>query len=191
MTDEEGKMRKMNFALVVACVGLAMTSGCVAPRPDGVESPHVVDRIENASAYCSRHALFGKAFEFVRSHDLRRLPVGRYEIAGADCYAMMQEIPLKSVAEGRYEFHRDYFDIQLPVDGEETYGLVETPNSVLDAARWDEKDILFFDAPMKTVTVRPGEFVMLAPLTGAHAPCLTEGGPRKVRKLVIKVRAAR
>ena len=154
-------------------------------------SPHIVDRLENASRYYSQNDLFEQAFEFVRSHDLKNLAVGRYEIAGDDCYAMVQEPMLKPVSEGRYELHKDYFDIQLPIDGEEVYGLVETPDSVLDAAEWKGKDILFFDAPMKIVTVRPGEFAILVPLKGAHAPCLTDCEPHKLKKLVIKVKAGR
>ena len=174
----------------VAVFGLLALAGCRMTE-GGKTRPHVVDRLENASRHYSENGLFEQAFEFVRGHDLKNLAVGRYEIAGDDCYAMVQEAALKPVAEGRYELHRDYFDIQLPIDGEEVYGLVETPDSVLDAAEWKGKDILFFDAPMKTVTVRPGEFAILAPLKGAHAPCLTDGEPHKLKKLVIKVKAGR
>lgn len=150
---------------------------------------HVVDRLENASRYCSGNKLFERAFEFVRTHDLATLPVGRYEIVGDDCYAMVQEPMLKPLSEGRYELHREYFDIQVPISCEEVFGLVETPSDILAAATWDGRDILFFDAPMNPVTVKPGEFVILAPLTGAHAPCLTARTPQKLKKLVIKVRA--
>ena len=174
--------------LMVAVFGLLSLTGC--RMTDGEEmGPHIVDQLENASRYYSLNGLFEQAFEFVRSHDLKNLAIGRYEIVGDDCYAMVQEPVLKPASEGRYELHKDYFDIQLPIDGEEVYGLVATPDSVLDAAEWKGKDILFFDAPMETVTVRPGEFAILAPLKGAHAPCLTDGEPQKLKKLVIKVRA--
>ena len=176
--------------LTVAVFGLLAFTGCRMPDGEKI-TPHIVDRLENASRYYSLNGLFKQAFEFVRSHNLNNLAVGRYEIVGNDCYAMVQEPVLKPAAEGRYELHKDYFDIQIPIDGEEVYGLVETPDSVLDAAEWKGKDILFFEAQMKPVIVRPGEFAILAPLKGAHAPCLTDGEPHKVKKLVIKVKAGR
>lgn len=151
----------------------------------------MIDRVENASRYYSMNSLFRRAFEFIQTHDLATLPVGRYDIVEDDCYAMVQEPILKPLSEGRYEIHRDYFDIQVPIGGEETFGLVETPSDILDAAKWGEGGTLFFDAPIRPVTIKPGQFVILAPLKGAHAPCLTDGVPRKVKKLVIKVRAER
>ena len=39
--------------------------------------------------------------------------------------------------------------------------------------------------------LKPGEFAIFFPEKGAHAPGLSSDGPRKIRKLVIKVRDGR
>ena len=175
----------MIFSLALAVV---MVVGC-GTFDAAAEKQHIVDKVENASRYYSRNPFFEKAFEFVRTHDLNRLAIGRYEIAGADCYAFVQEASLKTVADiGRYEAHRKYIDIQMPLDGNEVFGLADTPDEVIANAPWAKKDIVFFNAPMNKVTVKPGEFAMFFPSKGGHAPGLTEGAPCKIRKLVIKVR---
>ena len=154
---------------------------------DGGEA-FVHDRIENASRHFAGDGLLERAFDFIRAHDLASLPTGRYEIVGDDCYALLQDVDLKPVAEGRLELHRDYIDIQAPVSGPETFGLAHPSPRMLSASRWDGRDIVFFDAPRETVTVRPGEFIVFFPLRDAHAPCLTDGPSRRIRKLVVKVR---
>ena len=45
------------------------------------------------------------------------------------------------------------------------------------------------DVRTKPVTLKPGEFAVFLPPCGAHVPCTSLTGPRKIRKLVIKVRA--
>lgn len=189
------KIQFMNAAFALC----AVTAGCggfdKSGKPvaadgrsdDGEAIVH--DRIDQAPRHFARNRLLKQAFDFIRTHDLASVPIGRYAIAGDDCYALVQELDLKPLAEGRLELHRDYIDIQLPIDGSETFGLANPPPRVLSEARWDGRDIVFFDAPMKTVTVKPGEFIMMFPLRGAHAPCLTDGPSRRIRKLVIKVRA--
>ena len=38
-------------------------------------------------------------------------------------------------------------------------------------------------------TVKPGEFAVFMPPRGAHAPCLSLDGPRRIRTVVVKVLA--
>lgn len=157
--------------------------------PDG-GAAFAVGRLADAPRLVARHPRLKPAFDFIAAHDLSALPAGRYGIAGDDGYALVQEVELKPVADGRLELHRDYVDIQVPLDGPETFGLAAVSPPAFAAADWDARDVVFLDAPKETVTVRPGEFVLLFPLRGAHAPCLTDGLRRRIRKLVVKVRAA-
>ena len=50
-----------------------------------------------------------------------------------------------------------------------------------------EKDIGFYEQPMDVVVVNPGEFMMFRPPYGAHGPSCSIDGPRRIRKIVIKV----
>jgi len=131
---------------------------------------------------------FAKAVAFLRRQDLKSLPNGRYELDGDNAYAMVQETTLKTWGAGRPEVHRVYFDIQVPLTGEETIGL----GTFDPAARGEfdeEKDIGFYDEiALEPVVVHPGEFAVLYPETCAHAPCCADEGGDVIRKIVIKVR---
>ena len=44
----------------------------------------VVDRLENIEKYASLNPLFAQAIEFLKSHDLNALEVGKTELKGKD-----------------------------------------------------------------------------------------------------------
>ena len=124
----------------------------------------------------------------MRRPDLAELPCGRYEIDGSNCWAMVQEASLKRFAEeNRYEVHRAFIDIQAPITGSETIGVMEPDPKVFDGFN-AEKDYVLFWAKGEPWTLKPGEFAIFFPEKGAHAPGLSPDGPRTIRKLVVKVR---
>ena len=155
----------------------------------GEEGVYVRDSLKRIGEYAKFGKNFGEAVAFLGRADLRNLPNGRYELSGDDAYAMVQEATLKPWGTGRPEVHHEYFDIQIPLSGEEIVGVGKfdpaTPGDFDD-----EKDIGFYDGvAVEPLTLRPGEFAILYPNTCAHAPCCSEdaaGSP--IRKIVVKVR---
>lgn len=155
-------------------------------KEDGV---YVKDSLERIGDCAKLGPHFAKAVEFLSRKDLKSLPNGRYELDGKNAYAMVQEATLKPWGTGRPEVHHEYFDIQLPLSGEEIIGVGRfdpaTPGDFDE-----EKDIGFYDdAPVEQLKLRPGEFAILYPETCAHAPCCSEdasGAP--IRKIVVKIR---
>ena len=149
---------------------------------------YVADSLANIGAYAKIGKNFAKAIEFLQRRDLMRLPNGRYELDGENAYAMVQEVTLKAWGTGRPEVHHAYFDIQLPLSGEETIGVGRfdpTTPGEFD----EEKDIGFYDVPVEPLALCPGQFVILYPGVCAHAPCCSEDAAgMTIRKIVIKVR---
>lgn len=145
-------------------------------------------KIAECGQYAALHPRFEKAFAFLKRADLATLPVGRYEIELDNCWAMVQECELKPFGDiQRTEIHSTFIDIQSPLDGPETYGLLDTKGELLqpfDAA----KDCGLADLKTEPLTLQPGEFAIFFPGNGAHAPCRTTGEKTLRRKLVIKVR---
>ena len=149
---------------------------------------YVSDSLANAGKYAELGPHFAKAIEFLQRKDLMRLPNGRYELDGENAYAMVQEATLKAWGTGRPEVHHEYFDIQLPLSGEETIG-VGRFDPVTPGDFNAEKDIGFYDVSVEPLTLRPGQFAILYPGVCAHAPCCSEETPgTTIRKIVIKVR---
>ena len=148
----------------------------------------VVGKISDSDRHVWLHPRFKKAFDFLKRDDLAVLPVGRYEIEKDNCWAMVQICELTPFGAIQHpEVHRDFIDIQAPLDGPETFGLVETNGKVF--LPFDEiKDIGFSDLETRPLTLQPGEFVIFFPMMGGHAPCKTLGSATMRKKLVIKVR---
>lgn len=155
-------------------------------KEDGV---YIKDSLANAAAYAGLGKNFKKAIEFLARKGLKTLPNGRYELDGENAYAMVQEATLKSWGLGCPEVHHEYFDIQIPLSGEEIIGVGRFDPATLGDFD-EEKDVGFYDGvAVEPLTLRPGEFAILYPNTCAHAPCCSEDAAGKpIRKIVIKVR---
>ena len=181
---------KLGHVLGAAAIA-ALSCGCVSAKY------HFVCKVSEAERIAHLNSRFPKAFEFLRRGDLATMKAGTYVLeegrAGEKppLYAMVQDMDLSPFAgETQHaEAHAKYIDIQAPVSGEETFGFYDLDPSD-PAFRMDEsKDIGFVDVRTEPVTVKPGEFAVFLPPCGAHFPCASLTGPRKIRKVVIKVRA--
>lgn len=176
------------------CLGLL--GGCASFQEDrlGETTNHPVGMVHGSLAesekYEGLHPRFVKAFAFLRSHDLTKLPLGRNEIDGNDIYANVMDVTLATWdPDAKLEVHRKYFDIHVPISGDEVDGYIYDTEHAKSADFNVEKDyVLFQNSNMARVAVKKGEFAIFYPPYGAHAPNKTDGAPRKHRKLVVKVR---
>ena len=154
-----------------------------------VKGIYAVDRLEHIGRYAGISAAFAKAVEFLKRTDPGSLAAGRYDIDGDNCFVIVNDkAELVPPSERKPEFHRRYFDIQIPLTGEETYALAELEDSA--AEEFDaQADVGFVDLKTVPVTLAPGEFAIFFPEKCAHAPACSLTGPRTIRKIVVKVKA--
>jgi biofilm protein TabA len=139
-----------------------------------------------ATTSASRH--FKTAADYLRSTDLRSLPVGKFAIDGDLVFGIVMEYETRMADAAKWETHRKYIDIQIMLDGREEMRWADV-NGLSEKTPYDaDKDATFYHSPTtyQTLSSGPGEFVVFEP-ADAHAPSLMIGMPAKVRKLVIKV----
>ena len=148
----------------------------------------IVDAIRDLERY--RVPFLGEIAAFLMTHDLLQLPVGETEIMGRDLFVRIADAETRPSAEGRFETHRVYADLQYVVRGEEIMQLapgdVLTPLTEYDVPG----DYQFWSAAgsESSFLVRSGEFVIFWP-GEAHRPSCSPGErPVKVKKLVFKIR---
>ena len=149
----------------------------------------ITDTLELCHRYAGLHPRFAAAFAF-----LQKLPaeqaLGRFELDGDNCFALVQSYTTKPAADGKFESHEKYIDIQFIQAGQET--LLWAPRATLKITEPynAEKDVAFYAAPARTTAVNlvAGEFAIFFPEDG-HAPGIEFGGAATVRKIVIKIRA--
>ena len=146
----------------------------------------ILDRLDNATAYQAAHPRLRQAFAFLQSADLGKLSLGRHEIAGNDLFALVQEYRTKPVAEGFWESHRRYIDVQYVITGAERMGYANLAALSVRQPYDADKDLLLLDGQGDFFTVRAGMFTVFTP-QDAHMPCLVAGEPAQVRKVVVKV----
>ncbi len=132
---------------------------------------------------------FRKALDFLARPALDRLPDGTTELDGRTVFAIVQRYETLRTGAPRFEFHRNYIDIQFVVSGEEILGWIPREQMSVTDAYDAEKDIAFG-------SVEPGAWTPL--LLGAnraavlypedgHAPRLAVDAPCRVLKIVIKI----
>ena len=175
---------RLSSAVVLAA---AFTASSVA---FGATASAVVAPIADAPRLFALNEHLEKAFGFLQRPDLKTLAPGRYEIDGSNCWANVFDASLKPWSDDNlFECHHAYIDVQVPISGEETYGSMKPPAE--SAASFDPgRDIVLWRAKGERLAVAPGEFAAFFPPYGGHAPGLTDGAPRTIRKVVIKVLAS-
>lgn len=147
----------------------------------------VTDQISRAGVYSGLSPRFEQAFAFLKRQDLASLPPGTYEIDGRRVYAMVQEYQTKQAAEGKWEAHRKYIDVQYVVSGRERFGYA--PAGRMTAGPYDaQSDLERPNGDGAFGELRSGEFILLWP-GEAHMPGMAIEAPAPVRKVVVKIAA--
>jgi len=146
----------------------------------------ILDTLENAEKYIRLHPLFVKAFEFIKSQNLKEIKVDKYPVDGADLYASVSEKEGVKKEDAKFEAHDHFIDIQVCPAGSETLGW-KPRNKCNDikVSYNTEKDVTFFsDQPDTYFQLHEGQFAIFYP-EDVHAPMIGEG---LIKKLVVKVK---
>lgn len=145
----------------------------------------IFDTIENSWRYEPLHPLFARAFEFIRSTDLRALKPGRYPIVGDDLLVIVESVSGRNREQASLECHRQYIDIQFVLEGVDEMGwksLSECHEPMEEYS--EEKDIQFFrDIPASWIATPPDAFCIFFP-EDVHAPLVATGN---IRKAIFKI----
>ena len=146
----------------------------------------IVSNLQHSERIETLHPLFKKAFDYIKSHDLLHTPCGRIEIEGDDLFINNVNPDLVSAEAQVLEMHRDYIDIHVLLEGEETIGWKPVEDCTDVKLPYDASAdcALYADRAQVYTTLRPGQFMIVWP-EDPHAPVIGSG---KVRKLIVKVR---
>lgn len=132
------------------------------------------------------NSYFQQAIEFINSHDLFALPLGKTFIDGENLYVNVVNVELKSASKAKFEAHKRYIDIQIPLSASESYGVKNLSECEYPIGEFnDDDDYILFEDKIENVEIRqPGEMIVFTP-DDAHAPLIGEG---LIRKAIFKVR---
>lgn len=148
----------------------------------------IFDTLDNADRYASLNSRFAKAFEYLRTVNGTQ-ELGRVDLDGDDCYAIVQAYETKPVEKALFEAHRKYIDVQFVHSGRET--ILWAPLAAMKEetmAFTEEKDAALWKLvpDVTPIHISDGQFAILYP-EDAHAPCVEWDKPEQVFKVVVKV----
>ena len=147
----------------------------------------IFDRLNNSDKYEALNDKFKKAFDFLKTQDLKKLKDGKYLIDDENIFANVQTLITKDEAEKKWEAHRKYIDIQYVIRGKEKmgYGMFEDFKSSIPYD--DKKDIEFLEGnTFNFINVNQGDFVVFYP-QDVHSPMLKVEKNEEIKKVIIKI----
>ncbi|MBX3010879.1 MAG: YhcH/YjgK/YiaL family protein [Caldilineaceae bacterium] len=125
------------------------------------------------------------AFDYLQNTDLENTEPGKVEIDGNRVFALVQEYNTKPRAQGFWEAHRQYLDVQYVAKGVEHMGFANLEQ--LTAGAYDAaKDYVPAEGAGSFVLLPAGMFTIFMP-QDAHMPGIAVNEPQPVKKVVVKV----
>ena len=146
-----------------------------------------IDRRELAIYYHKNPRHWDQAFKFLKSADLKNLPIGTQELEGKHLFIAVSEYDSKDKADTRYESHRKYIDIQYAIKGEELIGITTLDKVKVEEPYNEEKDIAFYafdGGDYRKAT--PEKFLIFFP-EDVHRPSIKVNENVPVKKAVVKI----
>lgn len=145
----------------------------------------VLCNIANIERYYALNPLIEAGIDYLSKN--LNAPAGRYEVVGDDCFLLMVDGTKRSKSEAKLEVHDKYIDVQVVLDGIESFGYKARKDCAASSGAFDkDSDIGFFeDAPTTYIDAVADDALIFFPEDG-HAPLVGEG---KVRKAILKIKA--
>lgn len=156
--------------------------------------------IETVRAQAPRTPAFATAWKYIgelltpnspvhqRVQALKRGDSEKHEL-GDGVFAIEQAYETKPRAEGFFESHRKYIDIQVVVAGDETMEVADVARATVKDPYVEARDLIVYAdvASASALRLRTGEAAVFFP-ADVHMPSLRTGeGAAFVRKSVLKV----
>jgi YhcH/YjgK/YiaL family protein len=135
------------------------------------------------------HPRFSAAFDFIKKAVNENLADGNYEIDEKNIYAFISSYKTKLEAEGKFEAHRKYIDIQCIINGTEVIGFESSDKVKLIEDYKDGNDICFYELnkDYDKIVLNKGEFVIIT-TDELHAPNMSLNDiSADVKKVVVKI----
>ncbi len=146
----------------------------------------IIDLLQNLGMYASVNPRFIKVIEFINTHNLSELELGKHIIDGDEVFVNVMNTPGKSKEDATMETHKNMLDIQIPFNVTETMGY--TPTERLPEAEYNEaKDCTKYPGVQAEsyIAVKPGMMAIFWTQDG-HQPCISDA--ENIHKAVFKVK---
>lgn len=153
----------------------------------------ITGKIENWKEVINPTPLVEKAIAWVEEHKDGNVEAGRHIVDGDNLFVDVNKYTTFSVADGVFEAHRKYIDLQFMIKGKEQMFQTSVDGLKVHTEYNPEKDAILFEQPeertLECQVVSAGEFAVFGP-EDAHMPGRhpENDNPVDVIKFVAKVK---
>lgn len=146
----------------------------------------IYDQLSNLGLYKGMNKNLDTAIDFITSHDLSQLPLGKTVIDGDLVYINVMETVAQPIEERKYEVHKNYMDIQMDLAGIERIDTGDTSTTTL--LEYDEeRDVATATAnDLAQCTIGLGNFIICM-ANEPHKPNIAVKEETYLKKAVCKV----
>lgn len=137
------------------------------------------------------HPFIIEIIQKVKEQTIENTEIGNYQLPDESVYFIVNDkTELKE--NRRSEIHHKYLDVQLILEGSETFGYSEYPLLSIEDDYLEKKDIAFSNDVQdeQFVTLEAGEFIIFNPKQPHRPLVAVNDKPAAVKKLIIKVNSA-
>ena len=146
----------------------------------------IYDQLSNLTLYKGLNPNLDTAIDFISSHNLADLPLGKTVIDGDNVYINVMETVAQPIDERKYEVHKNYMDIQIDLEGIERIDTGNTSETLL--LDYDsERDVATATAPdLAQCMMGSGNFIICM-ANEPHKPNIAVTQETYLKKAVCKV----
>lgn len=137
------------------------------------------------------HPVIIEIIQKVKEQTIENTEVGSYPLEDESVYFIVDD-KTELREKRRSEIHHKYLDVQLILEGTETFGYSDYPLLSIEDDYLAEKDIAFSNDVQdeQFVTLTAGEFIVFNPKQPHRPLVAVDDKPAAVKKLIIKVNSA-
>ena len=137
------------------------------------------------------HPVIIEIIQKVKEQTIENTEVGSYPLEDESVYFIVDD-KTELREKRRSEIHHKYLDVQLILEGTETFGYSDYPLLSIEDDYLAEKDIAFSNdvKDEQFVTLEAGEFIIFTPKQPHRPLVAVDDKPAAVKKLIIKVNSA-
>ncbi|MFG6386147.1 MAG: YhcH/YjgK/YiaL family protein [Muribaculaceae bacterium] len=140
----------------------------------------ILSTIKDGGTYSAISPLIKEAIEWLQNWNEADFKPGKLELPGG-IVVKFQEPALVPAEKARFEAHKRFIDIQVPLKGVEIMGWapIDDLKNVIEPYN-EDKDVVFLgDSTQNLINVYPGQMAIFFP-EDAHAPNIGIGNHRKL-----------
>ena len=146
----------------------------------------IYDKLSNITLYKGLSKNLDTAIQFISTHDLNELPLGKTTIDGDRVYINVMETKAQPIEERKYEVHKNYMDIQIDLIGTERVDTGDYHQVTLEDYHPENDVAAASSEDLAQCILGPGNFIICM-AREPHKPNIAVSDDTFLKKAVVKV----